>query len=120
MVEISRVWQENRDVYGARKVWKQLNREGIEVARCTVERLMCRLGLKGVRRGKPCKTTIPAADSNRPIDLVNRQFVAARPNLLWVADITHVATWLGFVYVAFVTDVFLRFIVGWRVLKSMR
>lgn len=119
-VEVNRVWQENHGVYGTRKVWKQLNREFIFVARCTVERLMRELGLEGIRRGRRCRTTIPSELSEKPLDLVNRQFVAAQPNQLWVADITYVATWNGFVYVAFVTDVYSRFIVGWRVLKSMK
>ena len=118
--DIQRVWDENRQTYGARKVWKQLNREWIVVARCTVERLMQRLGLQGVRRGRRCRTTIPPDQAEKPLDLVNRQFVAMRPNHLWVADITYVATWSGFVYVAFVTDVFSRYIVGWRVLKSLQ
>ena len=118
--EINRVWGENHSVYGARKVWKQLNREFIPVGRCTVERLMRKLGLKGVRRGRRCRTTIPSELSEKSLDLVNRQFVASRPNQLWVADITYVATWSGFVYVAFVIDVFSRYIVGWRVLKSMK
>lgn len=119
-VEIRRVWDENRQVYGARKVWKQLNRESIFVARCTVERLMKKLEIQGVRRGKKVRTTLPSDSVDRPLDLVNRQFVATQPNQLWVADITYVATWSGFVYVAFVIDVFSRYIVGWRVLKSMR
>ena len=119
-VEIQRVWTENRQVYGARKVWKQLNREWVFVARCTVERLMKRLGLQGARRGKRVRTTIPDESAQRPIDLVNRQFVATQPNQLWVADITYVATWSGFAYVAFVIDVFSRYIVGWRVLKSLQ
>ncbi len=118
--EVRRVWDENRGVYGARKVWKQLNRELIPVGRWTVERLMKMLGLEGVRRGRRCRTTIPDELSEKPLDLVNRQFVASRPNQLWVADITYVATWRGFVYVAFVTDVYSRYIVGWRVLKSMK
>jgi len=118
--EIQRVWQENHRNYGARKVWKQLHRESIQVARCTVERLMNNLGIAGVRRGKRCITTIPSEQADRPLDLVKRQFTAARPNQLWVADITYVATWSGFVYVAFVVDVFSRLIVGWRVLKSMK
>jgi putative transposase len=117
---IQRVWEENFQVYGARKVWRQMNREDIEVARCTVERLMKRLGLEGARRGRRCRTTIPDTAADRPADLVQRQFVADRPNQLWVADITHVATWSGFVYVAFVIDVFARRIVGWRVARSMR
>ena len=118
--EIARVWDENHEVYGARKVWKQLKRESIKAARCTVERLMRRLGLVGVRRGKRCVTTIPSELADRPLDLVNRQFTAEHPNQLWVADITYVATWSGFVYIAFVVDVYSRYIVGWRALKSMR
>jgi len=118
--EVQRVWDENRGVYGARKVWKQLNREFIPVGRWTVERLMNKLGLEGVKRGRVCKTTIPSDSADKPLDLVNRQFTATRPNQLWVADITYVATWSGFVYVAFVTDVYSRYIVGWRVLKSMK
>jgi len=104
----------------ASKVWRQMNREDIEVARCTVERPMKRLGLEGVRRGRRCLTTIPDKAADRPADLVQRHFVADRPNQLWVADITYVATWSGFVYVAFVIDVFARRIVGWRVARSMR
>lgn len=119
IADITRVWQDNRGVYGARKVWKQLQREGFKVARCTVERLMRGLRLQGVRRGRRCKTTRPDEVANKPFDLVNRQFVATRPNQLWVADITYVATWAGFVYVAFVLDACSRFIVGWRVLKSL-
>lgn len=119
-LEIQRVWEENHGVYGARKVWKQLNRESITVARCTVERLMSRLGLEGVRRGRRCKTTIPADASHNTLDLVQREFKAKGPNRLWVADITYVATWSGFVYVAFVVDVFSRYIVGWRALKTMQ
>lgn len=118
--EIQRVWQENYCNYGAHKIWKQLHRESIPVARCTVERLMNTLGIAGVRRGKRCITTIPSEQSVRPLDLVQRRFTADRPNQLWVADITYVATWSGFVYVAFVVDVFSRWIVGWRVLKSMK
>ena len=118
--EIKRVWKENFCVYGARKIWRQLNRESIKVARCTVERLMKRMGLQGVVRGCRCKTTISNPKAEHPSDLVNRQFTATRPNQLWVADFTYVATWIGFVYVAFVTDVFARRIVGWRVSASMR
>ena len=120
MLDIQRVWEESHRNYGARKVWKQLHREGISVARCTVERLMKQLGLEGVRRGRRCVTTIPSNQVEKPLDLVNRQFSAIRPNQLWVADITYVATWSGFVYVAFVIDVFSRYIVGWRVLKHMQ
>jgi putative transposase len=118
--EIQRSWEENYRVYGARKVWRQLNREEINVARCTVERLMKSIGLQGARRGRSCKTTISDAEDRRPPDRVNRQFTAERPNQLWVADITHVASWSGFVYVAFVIDVFSRYIVGWRVANTMR
>jgi len=119
-LEIDRVWRESHCNYGARKVWKQMHREAIPVARCTVERLMAKLGIAGVRRGKRCITTVPSDMAEKPLDLVQRQFVADRPNQLWVADITYVATWSGFVYVAFVIDVFSRWIVGWRVLKSMQ
>lgn len=117
---IDRVWRENRRVYGARKVWRQLSREGFQVARCTVERLMAAMGLRGVVRGRRCRTTIPDDLSHRPPDLVERTFRAERPNQLWVADLTYVATWRGFVYVAFVIDVFSRTIVGWRVSASLR
>jgi transposase InsO family protein len=116
---IQRVWGENFRVYGARKVWRQLRRDGIPVARCTVERLMGRLGLRGVVRGRRCRTTIPADIAERPLDRVQRQFTATRPDQLWVADFTYVATWAGFVYVAFVIDVFARRIVGWRVSRTM-
>ena len=119
-LEIDRVYQANRCVYGARKVWKQLHREAISVARCTVERLMRTLGIQGIRRGRSCKTTIPADLADKPLDLVNRQFTATRPNQLWVADITYVATWSGMAYVALITDVFSRYLVGWRVLRSMQ
>jgi putative transposase len=118
--EIQRVWDENFRVYGAYKVWRQLNREQITVARCTVERLMRSLGLKGAVRGRSCKTTISDDAADRPADLVNRQFTATRPNQLRVADITFVATWTGFVYVAFIIDVFARRIVGWRVANSLK
>jgi len=118
---IRRVWNENFSAYGAHKTWKQLNREKIRVARCTVQRLMRKLGLCGVRRGRAFKITTLADDgAQRPADLVERQFVAHRPNQLWVADFTYVATWRGFVYVAFVIDVFSRMIVGWRVSTSMK
>ena len=119
-VEIERVWDENQQVYGVRKVWRQLKRENIAAARCTVERLMKRLGIEGVRRGAKCWTTVSDDALDRPADLVNRQFVATRPNQLWVADITFVATWSGFVYVAFVIDVFARRIVGWRVSRTLK
>jgi transposase InsO family protein len=107
-------------VYGARKVWKQLNREGIKVARCTVARLMREMGLRGVTRGKKVKTTWPATADVVPLDRVNRDFVVSAPNRLWLADLTYVATWRGFVYVAFVIDAFARRIVGWRVSSSLR
>ena len=118
--EITRVWQATRQRYGAKKVWKQLNRERIAVARCTVERLMGDLDLCGVVRGRRVRTTIPDAVAARPLDLVQRNFTATRPNQLWVSDFTYVATWSGFVYVAFVTDAFSRRIVGWRASTSMR
>jgi len=120
MPEIQRVWQANMQVYGADKVWRQLNREGGQVARCTVERLMKRLGLEGVRRGKVVRTTVPDHAVPCPLDRVNRQFKADRPNQLWVSDFTYVSTWQGWLYVAFVIDVFARCIVGWRVSTSMR
>ena len=120
MPQIERVWQSNMQVYGADKVWHQLNREGIDVARCTVERLMKRLGLAGARRGKVVRTTIPDKTVPCPLDRVNRQFRADRPNQLWVSDFTYVSTWQGWLYVAFVIDVFARRIVGWRVSRSMR
>jgi len=118
--EIERVWKENFGVYGARKVWRQLVREKVDVARCTVERLMREMGLQGVVRGRKAKTTIADDLAERPLDLVKRDFTADRPNRLWVADLTYVATWRGFVYVAFITDVFSRKIVGWRVSSSLR
>jgi putative transposase len=118
--EIQRVWDENFRVYGARKVWRQLNREGIRVARCTVERLMCDAGLAGAVRGRKFKTTIADDTTARPADLVCREFTASRPNQLWVSDLTYVATWQGFAYVAFVIDVFSRMIVGWRASRSLR
>jgi putative transposase len=119
--EIGRVWQENFEVYGAKKVWKQLNREGIAVARCTVARLMGSLGLRGTVRGRQYKkTTIGDDTAARPLDLVDRDFTATRPNQLWVSDLTYVATWRGFVYVAFVIDAFARRIVGWRASNSLR
>jgi putative transposase len=118
--EIARVFADNYSVYGARKVWRQLNREGVTVGRCTVERLMRRAGLAGRVRGRRRRTTIPADPAARPADLVERCFAAPEPNRLWVADITYVATWSGFAYVAFVTDVFSRRIVGWRVANTLR
>jgi transposase InsO family protein len=117
--EIRRVFEENFGVYGARKVWRQLGREDFAVARCTVERLMRALGLQGAVRGRKCRTTIADDSTERPLDRVHRQFQASRPNQLWVADFTYVATWAGFVYVAFVVDVFARRIIGWRVARSM-
>jgi transposase InsO family protein len=119
-VEIRRVWEENFRVYGARKVWRQLKREQIEAARCTVERLMSRLGIQGAVRGATFKTTVADGVAARPADLVQRRFTAARPNQLWVADITYVATWTGMIFVAFVIDVFARRIVGWRVWNSLK
>jgi putative transposase len=120
-VHIARVWREHREVYGVRKVWKQLLREGVAVARCTVARLMRRLRLAGAVRGRAWRrTTIPETAAPRPPDLVTRQFTAMRPNQLWVADLTYIATWRGFVYVAFVIDVFSRRIVGWRASSSLR
>jgi putative transposase len=116
---IERVWEANLQVYGADKVWKQMNREDIEVARCTVERLMRRLGLQGARRGKTVRTTVPDRSAPCPLDRVNRQFNADRPNQLWVSDFTYVSTWQGWLYVAFVIDVFARRIVGWRVGTAM-
>ncbi len=118
--QIQRVWHANMQVYGADKVWRQLNREGIQVARCTVERLMKRLGLAGVRRGKVVRTTVPDHAVPCPLDRVNRHFKADCPNQLWVSDFTYVSTWQGWLYVAFVIDVFARRIVGWRVSTSMR
>ena len=119
--DIHRVGQENQEVYGIRKVWKPLRREGHSVARCTVARLMRHAGLRGAVRGRKFKvTTCPDTTAPRPRDLVTRQFAAVRPNELWVADLTYVATWRGFAYVAFVIDVFARRIVGWRVSSSLR
>ena len=116
--KIRRVYEENFQVYGVRKVWRQLLWEGIAVARCTVARLMRTMGLQGVVRGKKVRTTISDAAAPCPLDRVNRQFKASRPNALWVSDFTYVATWAGFVYVAFVIDVFARRIVGWRVSRT--
>ena len=119
--DIHRVWHENQEVYGVRKVWKQLRREGHRLARCTVARLMRHAGLRGAVRGRKFKViTCPDTAAPRPPDLVTRQFAAVRPNELWVADLTYVATWRGFVYVAFAIDVFARRIVGWRVSSSLR
>lgn len=118
---IRRVWNEHRQVYGADKVWVQLNREGMRVARCTVERLMRRAGLRGVVRGrKSIRTTVGDEAATRPADLVARQFRASGPNCLWVADLTYVKTHGGWVYVAFIVDVFSRFVVGWQASRSLR
>ena len=117
--QIERVWQINMRVYGADKVWRQLRREGTAVARCTVERLMRRQGLRGAMRGKAVRTTVSDRALPCPLDHVNRQFKADRPNQLWVSDFTYVSTWQGWLYVAFIVDVFARRIVGWRVSRSM-
>jgi putative transposase len=116
--EIARVFAENFEVYGVRKVWRQLQRESFDVARCTVERLMRGMGLQGVIRGKPVRTTISDKAALCPLDHVNRQFHAPRPNALWVSDFTYVSTWTGFVYVAFIIDVYARRIVGWRTSRT--
>jgi putative transposase len=118
--EITRVYKENFEVYGAAKIWRQLQREGISVGRDRVARLMSELGIAGVVRGSPKQTTIPAEVGDRPADLVDRNFTAPAPNRLWVTDLTYVATWAGFCYVAFVIDAFSRMIVGWRVSTSLR
>ncbi len=118
--EIARVWRADRWVYGAKKVWKAVHREGRVVARCTVARLMQVDGKRRVVRGRRVQTTIPDVHGEPPRDLVQRNFTATRPNQLWVSDLTYVATWRGFVYVAFVIDVFARRIVGWRASTSMR
>ena len=117
--QVQRVYEHKLSVYGADKVWRQLGREGTAVARCTVERLMRLRGLRGARRGKAVRTTVPAPKAACPLDRVNRQFKAERANQLWVADFTYVSSWQGFVYVAFVIDVYARRIVGWRVSTSM-
>jgi putative transposase len=116
--EIERVFAENFEVYGARKVWRQMLREGFGVARCTVERLMVDLGLHGVIRGKPIRTTVQDKAAPCPLDRVNRVFHAPAPNMLWLSDFTYVSTWSGFVYVAFVIDAYARRIVGWRVSRT--
>jgi putative transposase len=116
--EVQRVFKENFGVYGVRKVWRQMKREGFDVARCTIERLMKAQGLQGVIRGKPMRTTVSDKAAPCPLDLVNRQFRAPRPNVLWLSDFTYVATWAGFVYVAFVIDAYARRIVGWRVSRT--
>src|SRR5258708_7785852 len=113
-IEVRRVFDENFRIYGVRKVWRQLKREGFEVARCTVSRLMRDMGLRGIIRGKSVKTTVRDRAAPCPLDHVNRQFKAPRPNVLWLSDFTYVATWTGFVYVAFVIDAYARRIVGWR------
>jgi len=120
MRHVRRIWDSNMQVYGADKVWKQMHREGIRVARCTVERLMRSMGLQGARRGKGVRTTVPDVNAPCPFDRVNRNFRAARPNQLWVSDFTYVSTWQGWLYVAFIIDVYARRIVGWRVSKSMQ
>jgi putative transposase len=118
--EITRVWKENREVYGADKVWLELNRQGIAVARCTTGRLMRQLGLQGVRRGRKVRTTVPGKDGQRAGDLLNRDFTAPAPNRRWVAGFTHVAAWGGIVYVAFVVDIYSRAIVGWSAATHKR
>lgn len=120
ITEIQRVYDDNKQAYGARKVWHQLHRDHFDVARCTVERLMRHMGLQGVVRGKTVKTTVSDTATPCPHDQVNRQFLAERPNQLWVSDFTYVSTWAGFVYVAFIIDVFARYIVGWKVSSSAR
>lgn len=117
-VEIRRVFNENFQVYGVRKVWRQLQREGHDIARCTVARLMRMMGLQGIIRGKPVKTSVSDKAAPCPLDRVNRQFRAPAPNMLWLSDFTYVATWQGFVYVAFVIDAFARRIVGWRASRT--
>ncbi|WP_454818886.1 IS3 family transposase [Labrys neptuniae] len=117
-IEIRRVFEQNFRVYGVRKIWRQLKREGFNVARCTVARLMRSMGLQGIIRGKPIRTTFPDKMAPSPLDRVNRQFKAPAPNRLWVSDFTYVSTWSGFVYVAFVIDAFARRIVGWRVSRT--
>ena len=116
--EVMRVFEENFGVYGVRKVWRQMKREGFDLARCSVARLMRDLGLQGVIRGKPVRTTVSNKAAPCPLDHVNRQFHAPAPNRLWVSDFTYVATWAGFAYVAFVIDVYSRYIVGWRVSRT--
>ena len=119
-VKIERIWKENFEVYGARKVWRQLQREGVQVARCTVERLMGALGLQGAVRGKAKRTTTPDPQAERPADLVNRQFTAEAPNQLWVADLTYIRTWSGCCYAAFIIDCCSRLIVGWQLAGHLR
>src|SRR6266699_536460 len=117
-IEVRRVFDDNFAVYGVRKVWRQLKREGFDVARCAVSRLMRDMGLQGVIRGKSVKTTVSDKAAPCPLDHVNRQFKAPRPNVLWLSDFTYVATWTGFVYVAFVINAYARRIVGWRVSRT--
>ena len=118
--EIKRIYDDNYQVYGPRKVWQELRRQGFTVARCTVERLMRRTGLRGVVRGKTWKTTFPDLSAPRPLDLVDRDFTVSAPNRLWVADLTYVRTWSGFVYAAFVVDAYSRMILGWQVSATLR
>ena len=118
--QVRRVWNANMQVYGADKVWKQMNREGIRVARCTAERLMGKMELRGATRGKGMRTTVPDANAPCPLDRVNRHFKADRPNQLWVSDFTYVSTWQGWLYVAFIIDVYARRIVGWQVSRTMQ
>jgi putative transposase len=118
MVEIRRVFEANFRVYGVRKIWRQLGREGIGAARCTVARLMRTMSLQGIVRGRKVRTTVPDPSAVCPLDRVNRRFKAPRPNALWVSDFTYVATWVGFVYVAFIIDAYARRIVGWRVSRT--
>lgn len=117
-IEIRRIFEQNFRVYGARKIWRQLKREGFDIARCTVSRLMQFMGLRGIIRGKPIRTTVPDKSAPSPLDRANRQFKAPAPDRLWVSDFTYVASWQGFVYVAFVIDVFARRIVGWRASRT--
>ena len=119
-IEIRRIYDDSHGVYGARKVWRQLHRDGFDVARCTVERVMREMGLAGVVRGTPKRTTTGDGQAQRPADLVDRQFTASAPNVLWVADLTYVRTWSGFAYVAFVIDVYSRMIVGWQLATHLR
>lgn len=118
--EIQRVWDDNYEVYGVRKVWRQMQREGFDIARCTVSRLMKQLGIQGVIRGKTLKTTHSNPATPCPRDHVNRQFNAPAPNILWLSDFTYVSTWQGFAYVAFIIDAYARRIVGWRVSRSAK
>ena len=119
MIDISRTWERNYRVYGARKIWHQMRRDNKPIARCTVERLMRKLGIQGVRRGKKVRTTYPDKNAQCPLDLVNRQFTVDKPNKLWVADFTYVSTWQGWLYIAFVIDAFKNRIVGWRASSHM-